>query len=100
MRKTPTRCPRASGSPSNRRSLRAADGAWALSPMPRFTFVAGGEKLAAGLVKGRQLAHAAVFVPLLLAPPPRASAPTGPPPPRGPLDPIPAPFPHGDGRGR
>src|SRR3989442_12747028 len=79
MRKTPTRCPRASGSPSNRRSLRAADGAWALSPMPRFTFVAGCERLAAFMVKGRQLAHAAVFVPLILAAPAGATAQTAPP---------------------
>src|SRR2546428_1412927 len=83
MRKTPTRCPRASGSPSSRRSLRAADGAWAVSPMPRFTFVAGGEKLAPVMVKGRLLAHAAVLVPLILPPPAGAAAPTAPPPPRG-----------------
>src|SRR5438445_6608179 len=76
MRKTPTRCPRASGSPSSRRSLRAADGAWAVSPMPRFTFVAGCEKLAPAMVKGRLLAHAAVFVPLILAAPAGASAKT------------------------
>src|SRR3989454_4672965 len=79
MRKTPTRCPRASGSPSSRRSLRAADGAWAVSPMPRFTFVAGCEKLAPVMVKGRLLAHAAVLVPLILAAPAGASAQTAPP---------------------
>src|SRR5437899_7375919 len=79
MRKTPTLCPRASGSPSSRRSLRAADGAWAVSPMPRFTFVAGCEKLAPAMVKGRLLAHAAVFVPLILAAPAGASAQTAPP---------------------
>src|SRR3989454_616715 len=66
MRKTPTRCPRASGSPSSRRSLRAADGAWAVSPMPRFTFVAGGEKLGPGMVKGRPLARAGRLGPLVL----------------------------------
>src|SRR5438876_11537565 len=79
MRKTPTRCPRASGSPSSRRSLRAADGAWAVSPMPRFTFVSGCEKLAPVMIKGRLLAHAAVFVPLILAAPAGASAQTAPP---------------------
>src|SRR2546425_2418411 len=80
MRKTPTRCPRASGSPSSRRSLRAADGgAWAVSPMPCFTFVAGCEKLAPVMVKGRLLAHAAVLVPLILAAPAGASAQTAPP---------------------
>src|SRR2546428_467020 len=79
MRKTPTRCPRASGSPSSRRSLRAADGAWAVSPMPRFTSVSGCEKLARAMVKGRLLAHAAVFVPLILAAPAGASAQTAPP---------------------
>src|SRR3989441_13234526 len=99
MRKTPTRCPRASGSPSSRRSLRAADGAWAVSPMPRFTFVAGGEKLAPVMVKGRLLAHAAVLVPLILAAPAGATAPTAPPTPGGLVDQIPAPFPKGGGRG-
>src|SRR5438876_2481211 len=79
MRKTPTRCPRASGSPSSRRSLRAADGAWAVSPMPRFTFVSGCEKLAPVMIKGRLLAHAAVFVPLILAATAGASAQTAPP---------------------
>src|SRR3989442_15610760 len=97
MRKTPTRCPRASGSPSSRRSLRAADGAWAVSPMPRFTFVAGGGKLAPVMVKGRLLGHAAVLVPLILAAPPRAAAPTAPPPPRLPRNQVPALFPRGGG---
>src|SRR5207253_5490267 len=67
MRKTPTRCPRASGSPSSRRLLRAADGAWAVSLMPRFTFVSGCEKLAPAMVKGRLLADATVPVLLILA---------------------------------
>src|SRR3989442_4184920 len=83
MRKTPTRCPRASGSPSSRRSLRAADGAWAVSPMPRFTFVAGGGELVTGIVEGRLLADAAVLVPLILAAPPRALVQTAPPSLRG-----------------
>src|SRR5437879_4925462 len=47
--------------------------------MPRFTFVAGCEKLAPVMVKGRQLAHAAVFVPLILAAPAGAPAQTAPP---------------------
>src|SRR3989442_13117327 len=79
MRKTPTLCPRASGSPSSRRSLRAADGAWAVSPMPRFTFVSGCEKLAPAMVKGRLLAQAGVFVLLILAAPAGAAAQTAPP---------------------
>src|SRR3989442_4955163 len=80
MRKPPPGCPRASGSPSSRRSLRAADGgAWAVSPMPRFTFVAGCEKLAPVMVRGRLLAPAAVLVPLILAAPAGASAQTAPP---------------------
>src|SRR2546428_12548707 len=97
MRKTPTRCPRASGSPSSRRSLRAADGAWAVSPMPRFTFVAGGGKLAPGMVEGRPLAPAAVLVPPLLAPPPGAAGPTAPPTPRVLVNQVLAPFPRGGG---
>src|SRR3989449_4713122 len=98
MRKTPTRCPRASGSPSSRRSLRAADGgAWAVSPMPRFTFVAGCEKLAPVMVKGRLLAHAAVLVPLILAAPAGASAPTAPPTPRVLVNQVLALFPRVDG---
>ena len=47
--------------------------------MPRFTFVSGCEKLAPVMVKGRQLAHAAVFVPLILAAPAGAPAQTAPP---------------------
>src|SRR2546428_5721762 len=47
--------------------------------MPRFTFVVGCEKLAPIMVKGRQLAHAAVFVPLILAAPAGAPAQTAPP---------------------